>query len=86
MGFAMMLLGVTLFPVAGLGLLLWLAYLEDTLPRDVRAAKRRPPPAPVLAIPVRRPLEPTQQVLVPAQRTAPAAGLVDQAAPLAVTG
>ena len=50
-----MLLGVTAFPVAGLGLLLWLTHLEETLPRDVRSATRASTPQPVLAVPVRQP-------------------------------
>jgi len=50
-----MLLGVTAFPVAGLGLLLWLTLLEETLPRDVRSATRASTPPPVLAVPVRQP-------------------------------
>jgi hypothetical protein len=52
---ALMLLGVTAFPVAGLGLLLWLTHLEETLPRDVRSATRASTPQPVLAVPVRQP-------------------------------
>jgi hypothetical protein len=52
---ALMLLGVTAFPVAGLGLLLWLTHLEETLPRDVRSAMRTSTPPPVLALPVRQP-------------------------------
>ena len=61
-----------LSPLVALALLLWLAHLEDTLPRDVERARRRPDPAPILAIPVRSPA-PAQPVL-PAQRTAPDAG------------
>lgn len=55
MDIALMVLGVTLFPVAGLALLLWLTHLEETLPRDVRSAGRTPPPPPVLTVPVRQP-------------------------------
>jgi hypothetical protein len=85
MSFVLMLVGVTLFPVAGLALLLWLTYLEETLPRDVSAAQRRPAPPPILAVPVRRPVVvETQPVLVPAQRSAP--DLVDTVAPLTVNG
>lgn len=57
-----MLVGVTLFPVAGLGLLLWLTHLEETLPRDVRAAVQEPAPAPITAIAVRRPSPPVVPV------------------------
>jgi hypothetical protein len=73
--FSLMLLGVTVFPVAALGLLLWLTHLEETLPRDVHAALRSPAPEPILAIPVRRTAEATEPVLIPVQRTAPAAEL-----------
>ena len=58
---ALMLLGVTAFPIAGLGLLLWLTHLEETLPRDVRAAQRTSTPTPVLAVPVQQPTGPVQQ-------------------------
>ena len=68
-----------LSPLVGLALLLWLAHLEDTLARDVDRARRRPDPAPILAIPVRHPQPQSQaqpqpqaaQVLIPAQRLAP---------------
>ncbi len=69
-------------PLLGLVLLLWLAHLEDTLPQDVQRAGRRPDPAPILAIPVRRaPTVPVATpvmvpVPIPAQRTAPVAELV----------
>ena len=53
MTIALTLLGAMLFPVASLVLLLWLTRLEETLPRDVEAARRKPAPAPILAIPVR---------------------------------
>ena len=70
-----------LSPLVGLALLLWLAHLEDTLARDVDRARRRPDPAPILAIPVRHPQSQAQsrsqpqpqaaQVLIPAQRSVP---------------
>ncbi len=67
-------------PLLGLVLLLWLAHLEDTLPQDVQRAGRRPDPAPILAIPVRRaptvPVATPARVPIPAQRTAPVAELV----------
>ena len=53
MDVALVLLGAMLFPVSALALLLLLAHLEDTLPRDVRLARRQPPPPPILAIEVR---------------------------------
>jgi hypothetical protein len=40
------------FPLACLGLLLGLAYLEDTLPADVRRSQRRSSPEPVRSFPV----------------------------------
>lgn len=49
-----MLASVVGFPVGCLGLLLWLAHLEDTLPQGVRRSARRPSPPPILAIPVQR--------------------------------
>ena len=63
-----------LSPGLGLALLLWLAHLEDTLPRDVEAARRQPAPAPILAIPVTAPA-PRRVVQIPAQRPAPAVEL-----------
>ena len=59
-----------LSPGLGLLLLLWLAHLEDTLPRDVLRAARTPAPPPILAIPVRTPTT-RQAVTVPEQRTVP---------------
>ena len=64
-----MLLGAVLFPVAGLGLILWLDHLEQTLPGAVRRAGRRPAPPPILAVPVRA-TGAAHPVTVPAQRTA----------------
>jgi len=68
----LVLTAAMLSPLIGLGLLLWLTHLEETLPRDVHAARRQPPPAPILAIAVSTPVRPLQepdpqQVLVPAQ-------------------
>src|SRR4051812_37021144 len=83
MTIALTLLGAMLFPVATLVLLLWLTRLEETLPRDVEAARRRPAPAPILAIPVRGSeavaavvpaLAPA--VTLPGQRPAPAIEVV----------
>ena len=67
----LVLVGALLSPLLGLGLLLWLAHLEDTLPRDVRRASTKPAPAPILAIPVRSPGTPV--VTIPEQRAAPEA-------------
>jgi hypothetical protein len=64
----LVLVGALLSPLLGLGLLLWLAHLEDTLPRDVRRATREAAPEPILAIPVRAPVTP--MVTIPEQRAA----------------
>jgi len=80
MGQALILLGALLLPVAfGLGMLLWLAHLEETLPRDVERALRKPAPPPILAVPV-RPRPATVTVLLPEQRPVP------QALPALTTG
>ena len=67
----LIIVAATLSPLIGLGLLLWLAHLEDTLPRDVRRASTKPAPAPILAISVRAPATPV--VTIPEQRAAPEA-------------
>jgi hypothetical protein len=64
----LVMLGALLSPLLGLGLLLWLAHLEDTLDRDVDAARRHPAPAPILAIPLRTPSVAGQRVALPEQR------------------
>jgi len=66
----LILVAAVLAPLLGLALLLWLAHLEDTLPQDVQRARRRPEPAPILAVPVRTGRV-RQPVGIPAQRTAP---------------
>jgi len=53
----LMLVGAALFPVAMLGLLLWLGWLEERLGEDVRKAERRSAPAPVRAVPVEPPVK-----------------------------
>jgi hypothetical protein len=65
------LVGALLFAPALLAFLLWLSHLEDTLERDVRRAQRQPEPPPILAIPVRTPVQPTPRAVVPEQRSAP---------------
>jgi hypothetical protein len=70
MNVALMLLGAMLFPVAGFALLLWLTHLEETLPVAVDAARRKPAPPPILAVPVRRSVPEAQTVLVPEPRQA----------------
>jgi hypothetical protein len=49
---ALMLAVVPLFPLGCLGLLLYLAWLEDRLDADMKKASRRPSPEPIRAIPV----------------------------------
>ena len=51
---ALMIGASVLTPIACLGLLFWLARLEDTLVDDVRKAQHQPSPAPILAFPVQR--------------------------------
>ena len=65
----LVIVAATLSPLLGLALLLWLAHLEDTLPRDVQRASRKPAPEPILAMPVRAAATPA--VTVPEQRAAP---------------
>lgn len=48
----------TAFPVVMLAWLFALSYLEDTLPRDMRSARRTPDPPPILQVPVRARVEP----------------------------
>ena len=72
-----------LFPVAGLGLILWLTHLEETLPRDVATARRRPPPPPILAIPVRR-VATLSVVTIPQQRRLTEAELSEPGSAMAV--
>ena len=66
----LVIVGVALSPLLSLALLLWLAHLEDTLPRDVLRASRKPAPPPILAIPVRTPVT-VQLGTVPEQRAVP---------------
>lgn len=55
------LTGVLLFPWVGLAFLLWMAWLEDSLPASVRRTGRAPDPAPILAIRI----EPATRVTLP---------------------
>ncbi|MGZ4438219.1 MAG: hypothetical protein ACXVWU_09470 [Nocardioides sp.] len=74
MNAVLVLVAAMVFPLACLGLLLWLTWLEDTLPVTVARHDRRPEPPPILAMPV-RPRPPVARV--PVQRT-PYDVLVDQ--------
>jgi hypothetical protein len=70
-----MLAGVLLFPWLCLAFLLWMSWLEDSLPSAVRRTGRTPDPEPILAIPVEpvpASVEPDLPVLqpVPGQRQA----------------
>lgn len=47
-----MLAGVLVFPWLCLAFLLWMSWLEDSLPAAVRRTGRTPDPEPILAIPV----------------------------------
>ncbi len=78
MDIALVLLGAVLSPLVALALLLWLSHLEETLPTAVESARRRPDPAPILAISlIGRPdvaaqaLEEPHAVSIPGQRVAP---------------
>lgn len=53
MDLLVMLAACAAFPVAGLGFLLWMARLEESLPQAVRRTQKQPDPPPILAIPVR---------------------------------
>ena len=73
---AAMVVGAMLFPLAVLGLLLWLAHLEDTLERDVNAAQRKPAPPPILSFGTHLEAdapEPAPAPWIPAQRPVPEA-------------
>lgn len=67
-----------LFPLGLLGALFGLAYLEDTLARDVLRARRQPDPPPILAVPDR------SAVTLPVQRSH--ASEVSRAAEVSVGG
>jgi len=75
---AAMVVGAMLFPLVALGLLLWLAHLEDTLERDVNAAQREPAPPPILSVATRaddgEPGVPAQRPAQEVRRPEPAEG------------
>ena len=81
MQMVLVLSAAVLSPGLGLVLLLWLAHLEDTLPRDVETARRQPEPAPILAIPVPGLPPPSGWSTIPAQRQAPAVELTPSTGP-----
>lgn len=85
-------LGLALgFPVVLLIGVMWLARLEDNLPAKVQAARRRPDPAPILAMPVHAPLPihvpahtPVRVAEVPAVAPAPVTAPETQPEPVVV--
>jgi hypothetical protein len=84
MDLVLTLLFATTFPVGCLLFVLWMARIEDALPGAVRRAAREPDPEPVLAIPVRRPVQPG--VRIPVQRAEPPVVPAAVAAPPAAAG
>jgi hypothetical protein len=86
-----MLAGVLVFPWLCLAFLLWMAWLEDSLPAAVRRSGRTPDPEPILAIPVepaRVEPAPAQSVtvVVPDQREPAQASLVARSAEASLGG
>jgi hypothetical protein len=67
------------FPLVLLAWLFTLSYLEDTLPTDMRGARRKPDPPPILQVPVRRPTPVAAPVSAP--EPAPAEAGPAEAAP-----
>lgn len=62
-----------LVPLLGLGMLLWLSWLEETLADDVAAAQKRRTPKPVLAIATPVDTSPAPRTEQPAVAPVPAA-------------
>ena len=89
-----MLAGVLVFPWLCLAFLLWMSWLEDSLPAAVRRTGRTPDPEPILAIPVepapaeRVPAEPVsaQPVTLPDQREPVQTSLVARSAEASLGG
>jgi hypothetical protein len=85
MDLVLVLVTAAVFPVVCLGFVLWMGRIEDTIPGSVARSVRRPDPAPVLRVPVRRrspapavvpapgpataAATPADGLLIPAQRT-----------------
>ena len=86
-----MLAGVLVFPWLCLAFLLWMSWLEDSLPAAVRRTGRTPDPEPILAIPVGpapavpAPVQPVT-VAVPDQREPAQASLVARSAEASLGG
>ena len=84
-----MLAGVLVFPWLCLAFLLWMSWLEDSLPAAVRRTGRTPDPEPILAIPVEPALaEPVsaQPVTLPDQREPVQTSLVARSAEASLGG
>ncbi|HEX5987818.1 MAG TPA: hypothetical protein VFY86_14940 [Nocardioides sp.] len=89
-----MLAGVLVFPWLCLAFLLWMSWLEDSLPAAVRRTGRTPDPEPILAIPVEHapaepvPAEPVsaQPVTLPDQREPVQTSLVARSAEASLGG
>ena len=89
-----MLAGVLVFPWLCLAFLLWMSWLEDSLPAAVRRTGRTPDPEPILAIPVEpapaepAPAEPVsaQPVTLPDQREPVQTSLVARSAEASLGG
>ena len=89
-----MLAGVLVLPWLCLAFLLWMSWLEDSLPAAVRRTGRTPDPEPILAIPVEpAPAEPAlaepvsaQPVTLPDQREPVQTSLVARSAEASLGG
>ena len=89
-----MLAGALVFPWLCLAFLLWMSWLEDSLPAAVRRTGRTPDPEPILAIPVEpAPAEPVpaepvsaQPVTLPDQREPVQTSLVARSAEASLGG
>ena len=89
-----MLAGVLVFPWLCLAFLLWMSWLEDSLPAAVRRTGRTPDPEPILVIPVEHapaepvPAEPVsaQPVTLPDQREPVQTSLVARSAEASLGG
>jgi hypothetical protein len=83
MDLVLVLVASAVFPVVCLGFVLWMGRIEDTIPSSVARSIRRPDPAPVLRVPVRRPAP--VSVMIPAQRTAAPEVVVPTPGPVPAT-
>jgi hypothetical protein len=87
MDLVLVLVTAAVFPVVCLGFVLWMGRIEDTIPASVARSVRRPDPAPVLRVPVRRPRPATVVTTAPASTPARIpAQRADAAAPVIPAG